>query len=42
MAVEIATVKLENHQSLHERTPMSAQDIVELLEFFAEGQLSFC
>ena len=33
MAVEIATVNLENPQSLHERTPMSAQDIVELLEF---------
>ena len=33
LAVQIATVRLENNQSLHERTSPSAKEVIELLEF---------
>ena len=33
LAVQIAAVRLENDQSLHERTSLSAKEIIELLEF---------
>ena len=33
LAVQIAAVRLENDQSLHERTSLSAKEVIELLEF---------